>query len=46
MAHIIVPFGTYAILLPSVMALDRRAVRWRFEERFTATRMAKDYVRV
>ena len=21
-------------------------VRWRFEERFTATRMAKDYVRV
>jgi len=26
MAHIIVPFGTYAILLPSVMALDRRAL--------------------
>jgi hypothetical protein len=28
------------------MALDRRAVRRRFEERFTATRMANDYVRV
>ena len=30
--------------LPHVVALDRRAVRRRFEERFTATRMAKDYV--
>jgi 3-hydroxyisobutyrate dehydrogenase-like beta-hydroxyacid dehydrogenase len=28
------------------MALDRHAVRRRFEERFTATRMAKDYGRV
>ena len=28
------------------MTLDRRAVRRRFEERFTATRMANDYVRV
>ena len=34
------------LMLPRVMALDRRAVRRRFEERFTATRMAKDYVRV
>jgi glycosyltransferase involved in cell wall biosynthesis len=34
------------ITLPSIMALDRRAVRQRFEQRFTATRMAKDYVRV
>jgi glycosyltransferase involved in cell wall biosynthesis len=33
-------------MLPRVIALDRRAVRRRFEERFTATRMAKDYVRV
>jgi glycosyltransferase involved in cell wall biosynthesis len=31
-------------MLPQVLALDRRAVRRRFEERFTATRMAKDYV--
>lgn len=30
--------------LPHVMALDRRAVRQRFEERFSASRMAKDYV--
>ena len=30
---------------PQVLALDRRAVRQRFEQRFSATRMAKDYVR-
>jgi glycosyltransferase involved in cell wall biosynthesis len=30
--------------LPQVLALDRRAVRRRFEERFSASRMAKDYV--
>src|SRR5262249_57561540 len=30
--------------LPHVLALDRRAVRRRFDQRFTATRMAKDYV--
>jgi glycosyltransferase involved in cell wall biosynthesis len=30
--------------LPELLALDRRAVRRRFEERFSATRMAKDYV--
>ena len=32
--------------LPRVLALDRRRVRRRFEERFTATRMAKDYLQV
>jgi glycosyltransferase involved in cell wall biosynthesis len=32
--------------LPAVLALDRRAVRQRFEQRFSATRMAKDYVGV
>jgi glycosyltransferase involved in cell wall biosynthesis len=32
--------------LSRVIALDRRAVRRRFEERFTATRMAKDYLGV
>ena len=32
--------------LPHVMALDRKKVRQRFEQRFTATRMAKDYVDV
>ena len=30
--------------LPKILSYDRRAVRQRFEERFTATRMAKDYV--
>ena len=30
--------------VPRVMALDRRAVRRRFEERFTSARMAKDYL--
>lgn len=32
--------------LPRVMALDRRAVRQRFEQRFSAMRMAQDYVGV
>jgi glycosyltransferase involved in cell wall biosynthesis len=30
--------------LPPILAYDRRAVRQRFEERFTATRMVQDYV--
>jgi glycosyltransferase involved in cell wall biosynthesis len=30
--------------LPRVIALDRKKVRQRFEQRFFATRMAKDYV--
>ena len=30
--------------LPHVMAMDRRRVRRRFEERFTAERMAREYV--
>lgn len=34
------------LTLPKVIGLDRRAVRRRFEERFTATRMAKDYLEV
>src|SRR4029078_2435950 len=34
------------VALPQVMALDRKKVRQRFEQRFSATRMAKDYVRV
>jgi glycosyltransferase involved in cell wall biosynthesis len=33
-------------VLPQVLALDRRAVRQKFEQRFTAARMAKDYVQV
>ena len=33
-------------MLPEVMALDRHAVRRRFDERFSATRMAKDYVQL
>jgi len=32
--------------LPRVIALDRQKVRRRFERRFTATRMAKDYLQV
>jgi glycosyltransferase involved in cell wall biosynthesis len=30
--------------LPEILSYDRRVVRRRFEERFTAARMAKDYV--
>ena len=32
--------------LPQVLALDRRTVRQGFEQRFSATRMAKDYIEV
>jgi hypothetical protein len=31
-------------VLPAILSYDRRAVRQRFEDRFAATRMAKDYV--
>ena len=44
--HIVDSIEEATVTLPRVMALDRRAVRRRFEERFTATRMAKDYMRV
>ncbi len=30
--------------LPEILSYDRPAVRQRFDERFTASRMAKDYV--
>ena len=31
-------------VLPEILSYDRRAVRQRFDDRFTSTRMAKDYV--
>jgi glycosyltransferase involved in cell wall biosynthesis len=34
------------VALPNVIALDRKKFRQRFEQRFSATRMAKDYVDV
>jgi glycosyltransferase involved in cell wall biosynthesis len=34
------------VALPHVIALDRKKVRQRFEHRFSATRMAKDYLGV
>jgi glycosyltransferase involved in cell wall biosynthesis len=33
-------------VMPQVLALDRRAVRQKFEQRFSVSRMAKDYVQV
>jgi glycosyltransferase involved in cell wall biosynthesis len=33
-------------MLPQVLALDRRAVRQRFDQRFSVARMAKDYLHV
>ena len=44
--HIVDNVEGATVALPRVIGLDRRAVHRRFEERFTATRMAKDYVRV
>jgi glycosyltransferase involved in cell wall biosynthesis len=32
--------------LPRIIALDRKKIRRRFEQRFSAARMAKDYVAV
>jgi hypothetical protein len=32
--------------LPRVIALDRKKVRQCFEQRFSATRMAKDYISI
>ena len=34
------------VALPHVIVLDRKKVRQRFEQRFSAARMAKDYVAV
>jgi glycosyltransferase involved in cell wall biosynthesis len=44
--HIVNSIEQAAVALPRVMALNRHAVRRRFEERFTATRMTNEYVRV
>jgi hypothetical protein len=33
-------------MLPQLLAFDRRAVRQTFEQRFSVTRMAKDYIHV
>jgi glycosyltransferase involved in cell wall biosynthesis len=44
--HIVDSIEQATVSAPRVMLLDRRAVRRRFEERFTAARMAKDYVQV
>ena len=34
------------VAVPRLLALDRRMVRLRFEERFSSARMARDYVRL
>jgi hypothetical protein len=44
--HIVDSIEEATVTLPRVMALDRRVVRQRFEQRFAATRTANDYVRV
>jgi glycosyltransferase involved in cell wall biosynthesis len=44
--HIVRTMDEAIRVLPQVLALDRRTVRQRFEQRFSATRMAKDYVEV
>ena len=44
--HIVRTVDEAIKMLPQVLALDRRKVRQQFEQRFTATRMAKDYVQV
>jgi glycosyltransferase involved in cell wall biosynthesis len=43
---IVETIGEAIAALPRVIALDRKRVRQRFEQRFSATRMAKDYVSI
>src|SRR5580692_2397268 len=44
--HIVDSVEDGILALPRVAALDRQAVRKRFEDRFSAMRMAKDYLNV
>jgi glycosyltransferase involved in cell wall biosynthesis len=44
--HVVENIDEAILTLPRVLTLDRRAVRRRYEERFSITRMAKDYIRV
>ena len=45
-AHIVRTMDEAIRMLPQVLALDHRTVRQRFEQRFSAASMAKDYVHV
>jgi glycosyltransferase involved in cell wall biosynthesis len=44
--HVVDSLDEAIAKLGAVLALDRRQVRRRFEERFSATRMAKDYLKI
>ena len=44
--HIVDRVDEAIAMLGAVLALDRRRVRQRFDERFTARRMAQDYVKI
>jgi glycosyltransferase involved in cell wall biosynthesis len=44
--HIVDKVDEAIAMLGAVLALDRRRVRQRFDERFTARRMAQDYVKI
>jgi len=44
--HIVNTMEEALAALPAVLQLDRRAVRARFDARFTAARMARDYVKL
>jgi glycosyltransferase involved in cell wall biosynthesis len=44
--HIVSSMAEAAVKIDSLLALDRAAIRRRFELRFTAARMASDYVRL
>ena len=44
--HIVRTMDEAIRMLPEVLALDRQSVRQRFEQRFSATRMTRDYDQV
>jgi len=44
--RIVSDVGEAVRAVPDLLALDRKAIRARFEERFSAARMASDYVKI
>ena len=44
--RVVQSFEEAVAVLPEVLTLDRRKVRRRFEQRFSARRMANDYLRI
>jgi glycosyltransferase involved in cell wall biosynthesis len=44
--RIVSDLGAAIIAVPELLALDRRAIRARFEQRFSSARMATNYLKI